>query len=295
MENPVDKKSPPMIVTKLKLTDSLPLTCSRTGTCCHGKTVHLNPWELAKIAKSKQLSTQNFVEKYCDWGGIKLKFEGEIGYKNQRACSQYLEGFGCRVHAGRPLACRLYPLGRQIQNEKVEYIHEGKEFPCLEGCPVVSELPSFTVEEYLQDQSTQTYEKGQDNYLEVMQQLADIAFELYLDSGLAESGNKETLNQWMILGDSSPDELFSFLPQDWRKELMHPEIITLNNPTEFATHHLQLLLNKAQSDFGSIASLEELQQASVVMMAVALQVARSIGADPKSLAEHWAETARAHL
>ena len=284
-----------MIVTKLKLSDTLPLTCSRTGTCCHGKTVHLNPWELATISKSKQLSTQNFVKEYCDWGGIKLKFEGDIGYKNQHSCSQYIEGFGCSVHAGRPLACRLYPLGRQIQNEKVEYIHEGKEFPCLEGCPVVTELPKFTVAEYLHDQSTQTFEKGQDNYLEVMQQLADIAFELYLDSGLAESGNTETLNQWMILGNSSQDELFSFLPQDWQKELMHPEIIKLNNPTEFATQHLQLLLNKAQSDFGSVASLEELQQASVVMMAVALQVARSIGADPKSLAEHWSETARTHL
>lgn len=284
-----------MIVTKLKLSDSLPLTCSRTGTCCHGKTVHVNPWELATIAKAKKLSTQDFVNQFCDWGGIKLKFEGAVGYKNQNSCSQYIEDFGCSVHEGRPLACRLYPLGRQIQNQEVHYIHEGKEFPCLEGCPVVTDLPKFTVEEYLQDQSTKTFEKGQDNYLEVMQQLADIAFELYLDSGLAQSGNIETLNQWSILGNSSPDQLFQFIPSDWQNELIHPEIKKLKCPTDFATLHLQLLLNKAQHDFGSVTTLEELQQASAVMMSLALQIARSIGADPKSLAEHWIETAQSHL
>ena len=284
-----------MIVTKLKLSDSLPLTCSRTGTCCHGKTVHVNPWELATIAKAKKLSTQDFVNQFCDWGGIKLKFEGAVGYKNQNSCSQYIEDFGCSVHEGRPLACRLYPLGRQIQNQQVHYIHEGKEFPCLEGCPVVTDLPKFTVEEYLQDQSTKTFEKGQDNYLEVMQQLADIAFELYLDSGLAQSGNIETLNQWSILGNSSPDQLFQFIPSDWQNELIHPEIKKVKSPTDFATQHLQLLLNKAQHDFGSVTTLEELQQASAVMMSLALQIARSIGADPKSLAEHWIETAQSHL
>ena len=84
-----------MIVTKLNLGDSLPLTCSRTGTCCHGKTVHVNPWELATIAKAKGLSSRDFATEFCDWGGIKLKFEGEIGYKNQHSCSQYIEDFGC--------------------------------------------------------------------------------------------------------------------------------------------------------------------------------------------------------
>ncbi len=284
-----------MIVTKLKLSDSLPLTCSREGTCCHGKTVHINPWELSNIAQAKELSTQEFVQDFCDWGGIKLKFEGEIGYKNQKACSQYIEGFGCSVHEGRPLACRLYPLGRQIQNEQVAYIHEGKEFPCLEGCPVVSELPKFTVAEYLKDQSTKTYEKGQDSYLEVMQQLADVSFELFLDSGLAASGNTETLNQWLILGNSSPDELFDFIPTDWQKELIHPELKEWSSPTDFATKHLEILLNKAQQEFGSVTTLNELQRASVVMMSLALQIARSIGADPKSLAEHWTETAKSYL
>lgn len=283
-----------MIVTKLNLSDSLPLTCSRTGTCCHGKTVHINPWELATIAKAKGLSTQDFVKEFCDWGGIKLKFEGAIGYKNQPSCSQYVEDFGCSVHEGRPLACRLYPLGRQIQNDKVQYIHEGENFPCLEGCPVVTELPSFTVEEYLQDQSTKRYESGQDNYLEVMQQLADVAFELYLDNGLADSGSSGALDKWKMLGSVSPSELADSIPLEWREVLIHPAITDIKNPSEFANQHVTLLLNKTQATFQQITTLTQLEDACVLMMSLALHLAQSIGAHPHSLAEHWVETAQSH-
>ncbi|MGB1040593.1 MAG: YkgJ family cysteine cluster protein [Flavobacteriales bacterium] len=284
-----------MITTKLNLNDTLPLTCTRAGTCCHGKTVFLNPWELATIAKEKRMIPQDFAKTFCEWGGIKLKFNGVSQYKNQSACSQYVEDFGCSVHLSRPLACRLYPLGRQIQSEKVHYIHQGKEFPCLEGCPAVTELPQMTVGEYLQDQSTKTFEQGQDIYLEVMQQLADIAFELFLDSGLAESGNTETITQWQLMGELTPDELFSKIKSDWQELLQFPEIRELENPVQFASQHSELLMTKAQNEFGVITTLEELQQASILTMAIALHLARSIGADPTALAEHWVETAKSHL
>ena len=284
-----------MITTKLNLEDSLPLTCTRAGTCCHGKTVFLNPWELSTIAQEKRMTPKEFAKKYCEWGGIKLKFNGNSQYKNQSACSQYIEDFGCSVHHGRPLACRLYPLGRQIQSEKIHYIHQGKKFPCLEGCPTVINLPQMTVGVYLQDQSTKMFEQGQDIYLEVVQQLADIAFELFLDSGLSESGNTETIHQWQLMGELSPNELYSTLPSDWQQTLQFPEIKELEDPIQFATQHSELLMDKAQNEFGVITTLEELQQASTLTMAVALHLARSIGADPASLAQHWVETAKNHL
>ena len=98
------------VTTKLTLTDNLPLTCSRSGTCCHGKTVRLNPWELACLAEAKGLTPRAFRDRYCDFGGIHLRFDGAPGWRQQPACSQYVPDFGCSVHLGRPLACRLYPL-----------------------------------------------------------------------------------------------------------------------------------------------------------------------------------------
>ncbi len=284
-----------MITTQLQLEDSFPLTCSRAGTCCHGKTVFLNPWELATIAQEKKLSAEEFSTQFCEWGGIKLKFNGESQFKNQSACSQYIENFGCSVHLGRPLACRLYPLGRKIQNQETHYIHEGKEFPCLADCPTVTTLPQMTVGEYLKSQSADAFETGQDIYLELVQQLADIAFELYLDSGLAASGNRTTLESWKNLGVLSPEELPKMIREDWLTELILPEIKGVENPTEFATTHSQILFGKAQTEFGNITTLGELEKASTLMMAVTLQLARSIGADAVGLCEHWVETAKKHL
>jgi Fe-S-cluster containining protein len=282
-----------MITTKLTLHDTLPLTCSRTGTCCHGKSVLLNPWELVCLAREKKITPREFRDLYCEFGGIRLKFNGSIGWKNQQACSQYIADFGCSVHLGRPLSCRLYPLGRQIQSEEVHYMYEGNEFPCLEGCSEVSALPYLTVGEYLKGQVTEKFEKAQDAYLEVMQNMADIAFELLLDSGLAESGDTKTLPLWRKMGSEPPQALAERIGQEWIDCLMLPEISDhLKNPVSFASKHNDLLRAKAQQQFGTIQTNQELHKAAVLVMGIALHLARGIGANPETLVDHWIETAR---
>lgn len=284
-----------MVTTKLNLHDKLPLTCSRTGTCCHGKLVLLNPWELACIAREKKITPREFRERYCELGGIRLRFDGKVGWKGQQACSQYVDNFGCSVHLGRPLACRLYPLGRQIQSEQVHYMFQGDKFPCLEGCPEVSELPHLSVGEYLEGQQASKFEKAQDEYLNLMQSLADIAFVLLLDTGLAESGDKETLQLWRKMGNELPEELAARIGHDWIDCLMLPAISDdLNDPTSFAQKHGELLQAKAQDEFGALQTNEELRKASALIMGVALHLARGIGANPKELAEHWVDTAKNH-
>lgn len=156
-----------MEITKLSLQDTLPLTCSRAGTCCHGNRVLLNPWELFCLAREKKTTTKDFRDLYTDFGGIQLKFNGKAGWKGKAACSQYVEGFGCSVHVGRPLACRLFPIGRQVQFGESQYIHQGLQFPCLDGCPEVLDLPYLSVGEYLKGQETEQLEKAQDEYLEL--------------------------------------------------------------------------------------------------------------------------------
>jgi Fe-S-cluster containining protein len=284
-----------MVTTKLSIHDTLPLTCSRTGTCCHGKLVLLNPWELACLAREKKITPREFRDLYCEYGGIQLRFDGEAGWKGLQACSQYIADFGCSVHLGRPLSCRLYPLGRQIQSEEVQYMYQGNEFPCLEGCPEVTGLPQLAVGEYLKGQVTDKFEKAQDEYLELMQNLADIAFELLLDTGLAESGDKETLPLWRKMGNEPPEELADRIGHEWLDCLMLPEISdNLEDPILFAGKHNDLLRLKAQEKFGSLQTNREIHGASVLIMGVALHLARGIGANPEILAEHWIATAKNH-
>ncbi len=255
----------------------------------------LNPWELACMVREKKITPRQFRDLYCELGGIRLRFDGKAGWKGQQACSQYADNKGCSIHTGRPLACRLYQLGRQIQSEEVHYMYQGNEFPCLEGCPEVTGLPYMSVAEYLKGQLTTQFEKAQDEYLDVMQNLADIAFELLLDIGLAESGDTKILQLWRKAGNELPEALAESIGQDWMDVLMLPEITDeIEDPVAFTRKHNELLRLKAQEQFGALQTNQELHKASVLIMRIALHLARGIGADPKVLAEHWIATAKNH-
>ncbi|WP_298777865.1 YkgJ family cysteine cluster protein [uncultured Polaribacter sp.] len=282
-----------MLTTKLNSKSILPLTCTRSGTCCFGKAVMLNPWELLCFSREKKNTPKEFRDLYTDFGGIQLRFDGKQDNKGQNACSQYVDNFGCSVHLGRPLACRLYPLGRQIQFEKVHYIYEGNQFPCLNDCSKVLELPKLSVEEYLSGQEVDLFEKAQDEYLIVMQNLADIAFELLLDSGLSESGDTKTLAAWRQIGNLSHELSAEKIGLEWLNNLMIPKItIDIENPVSFIHKHNELLLLKAQEEFGTIQNLQGLHEASVLMISVALHLSRGLGADTKGISEHWIDIAK---
>ena len=275
----------------LNLQNRLPLTCSRTGNCCFGKVIYLNPWELFHLSKEKKTTPREFRDLYTDFGGIRLRFDGKIGYKGQVACSQYVANFGCDVHLGRPLACRLYPLGRQIQSEEIHYMYQGNEFPCLSPCPEVLNLEQLKVGDYLSGQRTEAFEKAQDGYLELMQNIADLAFELLLETGLAASGDKDTLPVWRKMGDELPEVLAERIGQEWLDCLMIPDISD-DHPIAFVTRHNDLILSKAQEEFGALQTNQELHEASVLIMGVALHLARGLGANPKELTELWIDTAK---
>jgi Fe-S-cluster containining protein len=284
-----------MQITPLHTHSILPLTCSRSGTCCYGKVVNLNPWELFQLSKEKKSTPKAFRDRYCDFGGIRLKFNGSTDVKGQQACSQYVDGLGCSVHLGRPLACRLYPLGRQIQNDNAHYIYQGDQFPCLTDCAEVLELPKLSVGEYLKGQAADPFEKGQDEYLKVMQNIADIAFELLLESGLSASGDTNTLKLWKTMANELPEELTQRIGHEWMDALMLPAIIEdVENPIAFAQQHTDLLLLKAQESFGTLTTLQEFHDAATLTMGIALHLARGLGVDQQTIAEHWIATAKQH-
>lgn len=285
-----------MKVNFLKNNDRLPLTCSRKGTCCHGNQVFLNPWEIAVLAHEKEMTPRAFREQHCNFLGVQLRFGGKRGFANLPQCDHYIENFGCSVHPSRPLACRLFPIGRSIQYEKAQYIFQGEQFPCFNACPEVSELPHLSVAEYIKGQQTALFEKAQDTYLEIMQNLADVSFILLLDTNLEQSQIEKAIEQWIQMGNDSLEILAKRQNLELLDLLMSPEIIeNLDDPSAFAQKHLELLQEKIDSKFSNFQSQEEISKASVEMMALALYLAKGIGADPQSLSQLWVETARRHV
>jgi Fe-S-cluster containining protein len=248
---------------------------------------------LAYLAKEKKVNPLEFRNKYTEWSGIRLLFDGAVGYNEKKACGQYIDGIGCSVHIARPLACRLFPLGRQIQNGETAYIHQGKVFPCLEGCSEVLNLPYCSVTEYLIEQHTEKWEISQNGYLEVVQILADIAFELLLDSGLAEWGDKETLQQWRIMATESPDQLAKRFGTDWLNYLTIPNLDEyIQQPHVFCEQHVIILQQLLQILVENAQTHKDLHEASIIVMAMTLFLSHAVGADSQLLANHWIEIAK---
>ena len=281
--------------TILKLSDELPLTCSLAGNCCHGNKVLLNPWELACLASERKISTKEFRNMYTEWSGVRLLFNGAIGYNEKKVCNQYVDGIGCSVHIARPLACRLFPLGRQIQNGETVYMHQGEAFPCLGSCSEVLNLPYYSVNEYLLGQKTEKWELAQDAYLELVQLLADIAFELLLDSGLTELGDTETLQQWRLMTNESTEQLAERIGSEWLDYLIVPDLnCNIQHPQVFCEQHAILLQQQLQDSVGNAQTLEELHEAAVLVMALALLLSVGVGAEPRLLVSHWIDVAKSH-
>ena len=286
-----DSKSTMVTVYKtLNLNDNLPLTCTRTGTCCHGNQVNINPWELNQLAKTKNCSPKDLRDNYTDLRGIRLRFDGEKNELNKKSCRFYDNQIGCSIHNGRPLACRLFPIGRKIQNNTVEYIQLGQIFPCISECPSVVKLPTLKVSDYLIGQQTEMYELAQDLYLEVMQNIADMGFTLLLETPLFESNEFKTINTWRRFAHMPIEELSNFIGYEWVDLITAPEINKIS-PTEFIEEHNDLLQTFAQNKYGQLSSLEEINNASITLIGCALFLAKSIGSNLEDLIDHWVETA----
>ena len=78
--------------------------CNQCGRCCHDKVITLSPYDVIRIARASKSSTGEAVRRYTIRRGSILRFLPE------GMCAA-LDGVRCSLHRGRPLACRLYPLG----------------------------------------------------------------------------------------------------------------------------------------------------------------------------------------
>ena len=125
-----------------------------------------------------------------------------------------------------------------------------------------------------------------------MQNLADIALTLLLDTGLLEHDEFQVLATWKQLGNTTPDLLSSKIGEAWLKSLLQPNLsMDPLDPGAFIQAHNELLLQDAQILCDRLTSMEEIFDASNQMMAMALFMAHAVGADATGLSEWWVQIA----
>jgi len=87
--------------------------CNQCGRCCHDQVITLSPYDVIRLARAARISTGEAIARYTIRRGSILKFD-------KNGSCEALNGTACALHSGRPLACRLYPLGLEHDRRGAE-------------------------------------------------------------------------------------------------------------------------------------------------------------------------------
>ncbi len=268
----------------LRPDDVLPLTCTREGACCLDAQVQLTPWELALLARGISMSPKDFRQQHTRAGGTILRFANSAAVPGRKACDLYAAGQGCRAHAARPLACRLFPLGSARAAGQRTYHHPGRATGCAELCPSSLLLPKIRVGDYLIGQQVGSGEEAHDAYAGMLAALVATAGEITQRCGSAF--NELRTEAWLqALGGANADERAALLPAHVLDLLTIPACITpLERPADFVAEHRRLIAGAVTTGFG----LPGTQDVVHALLGMAFLLAPAVGTHPHLVAEAYA-------
>ncbi len=119
--------------------------CGCCGSCCRGKVITLAPYDVMRMAEAAGSGTAEVIARYTLRRGSLLRFE------DGGSCVALERGL-CTIHSGRPLPCRLYPLGLEREADREQFI-------TLEPAPGSSGIygEDGTVAGFLEQQKVEPY------------------------------------------------------------------------------------------------------------------------------------------
>jgi Fe-S-cluster containining protein len=141
--------------------DPVQLSCGVEGcpaNCCtSGPPIVLNPYEIELLCRGAALSYEDLLD-VVDTdraGGFPL-----VMLPRDPVC-HFWSGKGCRVYDARPLACRLFPLGRVYENGRSHFV-----LPDRNACTGLASSPAGTLDEYLIEQAAGVHIAMADHWID---------------------------------------------------------------------------------------------------------------------------------
>ncbi len=137
------------IAVPLEESDAVQLSCGTEGcpsNCCkNGPHIVLNPYEISLICSASGMSYEDLLDvvETDRVNGFPL-----VMLPRDPAC-HFWTGQGCRIYSARPLACRLFPLGRVFDGGRSHFI-----LPDRNICAGLSPAPERSLGDYLREQNT---------------------------------------------------------------------------------------------------------------------------------------------
>lgn len=189
--------------------DLMQLSCGACGcesTCCKASApIVLNPYEIALICRESRMSYEDLLDSVDTdrADGFPL-----VMLPRDPVCRFWTKK-GCRIYTARPLACRLFPLGRVYDGIQSRFV-----LPKQNNCDGLSRDSAGTVGEYLTSQDVALHIRMADRWIEFVNTIellplpdkpvTSVAFHMLVYSPdtppVASSGNAD--------GITSPEERF---------------------------------------------------------------------------------------
>jgi len=147
-------------------TDLFQLSCGIygcTSNCCtKSAPIILNPYEIALICRECKLSYEDLLDIVET---DRAKGFPIVMLPRDPAC-YFWTGRGCRIYRARPLACRLFPLGRVFDNGQSHIV-----LPQLNVCSGLTSSSKKNVADYLREQDTFTAIQMADRWIEFVSEI----------------------------------------------------------------------------------------------------------------------------
>jgi Fe-S-cluster containining protein len=146
--------------------DLVQLSCGISGcssNCCtKSAPIILNPYEIAMICRERGMSYEDLLDivETDRAKGFPL-----VMLPRDPSC-HFWTGRGCSIYRARPLACRLYPLGRVFDRGRSHIV-----LPDLNICSGLSSSPAKTVAEYLREQDTEIFIQMADHWINFVSEM----------------------------------------------------------------------------------------------------------------------------
>ncbi len=141
--------------------DQIQLSCGTGGcssTCCKASApIILNPYEIAMICRGSGMLYEDLLDivETDRANGFPL-----VMLPRNPACHFWSES-GCSIYAARPLACRLFPLGRLYDGGKSYLV-----LPERNLCSGLAPAPEGTIADFLRGQHTARYIEMADRWID---------------------------------------------------------------------------------------------------------------------------------
>jgi Fe-S-cluster containining protein len=153
-------------VVPMSDSDPVELRCGTDGcpsNCCtNGPLIVMNPYEIALLCRASGMSYEDLLDivETDRVNGLPL-----VMLPRDPACPFWGER-GCRVYAARPLACRLFPLGRVFENGRSHIV-----LPDRNRCSGLSPAPSRPLAQYLCEQEADAHIRMADAWIAFVEEI----------------------------------------------------------------------------------------------------------------------------